>query len=242
MRLTRAVTAITFIFAAAILGGHTSYTVDIKTAEASKQTESIKAEEKKPELKKVTVKEGDSLSIIADTNNTTWVRIFNKNETIANPDAIDVGMELVIPTADEQLTDRYSAYAATVPAPAAQYVVATTATTYTTRNYSSTPVNSSSYYVGNGMWCTDYVHSRRPDVAIYSNAGYSWISSAQAAGKTTGTTPQAGAVAVTNGHVAYVESVNPDGTYVVSEMGWNYKAGNYNMRTVSPGTFGQFIY
>jgi surface antigen len=92
------------------------------------------------------------------------------------------------------------------------------------------------------MWCTDYVHSKRPDVAIYGNAGYNWISSAQAAGKTTGSTAQAGAVAVTNGHVAYVESVNPDGSYVVSEMGWNYQAGNYNKRTVAPGTFGAFIY
>ena len=64
----------------------------------------------------------------------------------------------------------------------------------------------------------------------------------KSAGKSTGTTPQAGAVAVTNGHVAYVESVNADGSYTVSEMGWNYKAGNYNKRTVRSGTFGQFIY
>jgi surface antigen len=92
------------------------------------------------------------------------------------------------------------------------------------------------------MWCTDYVHSRRPDVAVYGNAGYGWISSAQAAGKSTGSAPRAGAVAVTNGHVAYVESVNSDGSYTVSEMGWNYRAGNYNKRTVKPGTFGQFIY
>src|SRR5690606_33697735 len=101
----------------------------------------------------------------------------------------------------------------------------------TTQSYTSAPVNSSSYYVGNGMWCTDYVHSKRPDVAIYGNAGMSWIGSAQAAGKSTGSAPRAGAVAVTNGHVAYVEKVNSDGSYVVSEMGWNYQAGNYNKRT-----------
>lgn len=240
MRLTKAVMAITIIFAATMLGGHSTYAVDQKTAEASKQTDAKKAEVKKVEPKKVTVQAGDSLSSIADANGTTWVRLFNKNENIANPDVIDAGMELVVPTADEQLTDRYDQYVAT--APAAANVVATTATTYTTRSYSSAPVSSRSYYVGNGMWCTDYVHSRRPDVAIYGNAGYNWVTSAQAAGKATGSTPQAGAVAVTNGHVAYVESVNPDGSYVVSEMGWNYKAGNYNQRTVSPGTFGSFIY
>jgi surface antigen len=175
------------------------------------------------------------------------VRIFNANETLANPDVINAGDKLRIPSEDEQLPDRYSQVAAQVATQAAaqvaaQPVTATTATTYTTQGYTSAPVNSSSYYVGNGMWCTDYVHSKRPDVAIYGNAGYNWISSAQAAGKTTGSTAQAGAVAVTNGHVAYVESVNADGSYNVSEMGWNYQAGNYNTRTVSPGTFGAFIY
>ena len=218
------------------------FALDTKTAEANKQTETKQAEAKKAEPKKVMVQAGDSLSSIADANGTTWVRLFNKNDQITNPDVIDAGMELTVPTADEELTDRYSEYVASQPAPAVANVVATTATTYTTRNYSSAPVNSSSYYVGNGMWCTDYVHSRRPDVAIYGNAGYNWIGAAQAAGKSTGSTPKAGAVAVTNGHVAYVESVNADGSYVVSEMGWNYQAGNYNKRTVSPGTFGQFIY
>ena len=187
----------------------------------------------KPAVVKVVVQAGDTLSSIAEAHSTTYARLYDANSQIANPDLIDVGDEIRVPTADEQLEDRFSSYAATV---------ATTATTYTTRSYSSAPVNSSSYYVGNGMWCTDYVHSKRPDVAVYGNAGYNWLSSAQAAGKSTGSTPQAGAVAVTNGHVAYVESVNTDGSYVVSEMGWNYQAGNYNKRTVQPGAFGGFIY
>jgi len=191
----------------------------------------------------VTINEGDTLSSIADANQTTYVRIFNANESLANPDAINAGDKVRIPKDDEQLADRYSEYAASIvvaaPAPAA---ATQTASTYTTRSYSAAPVNSSSYYVGNGMWCTDYVHSKRPDVPIYGNAGYNWVSAAQANGKATGTTPQAGAVAVTNGHVAYVEGVNADGSYNVSEMGWNYQAGNYNTRTVQPGTFGAFIY
>lgn len=228
------------IFAALTFGGQPAH-AETNTTEKKAETAAKTVEAKKPEEKKVTVAAGDSLSSIADANGTTWVRIFNKNTAIANPDVIDVGMELTIPTAEEELTDRYADYAASqVAAPA--NVVAQTATTYTTRSYSSAPVNSSSYYVGNGMWCTDYVQSRRGDVGGYGNAGYNWISTAQAQGKATGTTPQAGAVAVTNGHVAYVESVNADGSYVVSEMGWNYQAGNYNKRTVSPGTFGGFIY
>ena len=184
---------------------------------------------------------GDSLASIAEKYNTTWTRIFDANESLSNPNAIDIGQKLRIPSAEEVLPDRSSAIVAAQQA-AASSTLSVRTSTVTTRSYSSKPINSSSYYVGNGMWCTDYVHSRRPDVAVYGNAGYGWISSAQAAGKSTGSAPRAGAVAVTNGHVAYVESVNSDGSYTVSEMGWNYRAGNYNKRTVRPGAFGQFIY
>lgn len=204
------------------------------------------AAEKKDEVKQpteVTVQAGDTLEKIATNHGTDYVRLYNANPQLVSPDLINEGDKIRLPKADEQLEDRFSSYQASVAAQAAAAApVRQTATTYTTRSYSSAPVNSSSYYVGNGMWCTDYVHSKRPDVAVYGNAGYNWISSAQAAGKSTGSTPQAGAVAVTNGHVAYVESVNADGSYTVSEMGWNYQAGNYNQRTVKPGTFGQFIY
>lgn len=217
-----------------------------KTSTDSKQESDKKDKEPKNDKKDVivTVAEGDSLSSIAEANGTTWTRLFDANESIANPDAINPGDKIRVPTADEQLADRTSAALAAQQTARAQAAPAPAArrSTYTTRQYTSKPVNSNSYYVGNGMWCTDYVHSRRPDVAVYGNAGYNWIGAAQRAGKSTGTAPQAGAVAVTNGHVAYVESVNTDGSYTVSEMGWNYKAGNYNKRTVRPGTFGQFIY
>lgn len=211
------------------------------TTHATEKTDVAK-NEKAPVI--VTVQEGDTLTSIADAHSMSYVQLFNANDSIANPDMIDVGDQVRIPDAAEQLPDRYgevsaqlAAAAAATPAPVAQ-----AASTVSTPTYTSAPVNSSSYYVGNGMWCTDYVHSKRPDVAIYGNAGYNWISSAQAAGKSTGTAPRAGAVAVTNGHVAYVEGVNADGSYNVSEMGWNYKAGNYNQRTVQPGEFGSFIY
>lgn len=198
---------------------------EVKTTEPEAKPE-VKAEEV------VTVQAGDTLESIAAAHNTTYVRLFNANPSIANPDMIDVGNQITIPAPEKELEDRFAQLAP----------VAATATTYTTQKYTSAPVNSSSYYVGNGMWCTDYVHSKRPDVAIYGNAGYNWIGAAQAAGKATGSTPQAGAVAVMDGHVAYVEGVNADGSYTVSEMGWNYQAGNYNQRTVQPGTFGSFIY
>ena len=178
--------------------------------------------------------------------------MYNANKSIKNPDRIDVGDKIKIPAKKDKLPNRFAQYEATqaravaatsvAPSTSSAPVVSETLHCYTTQSYSSAPVNSNSYYVGNGMWCTDYVHSKRPDVAIYGDAGYSWLSAAQADGKSTGSSPEAGAVAVMDGHVAYVENVNSDGSYVVSEMGWNYQAGNYNKRTVQPGTFGGFIY
>ena len=203
-----------------------------RPAQVTEQKAENKAE--KPAEITVTVQQGDTLEAIAMAHNTTYVRLFNANPSIVHPDMIDIGDTIIIPAEDKEVEDRFSQLA--------PVATSTSTTTYTTQRYTSAPVNAQSYYVGNGMWCTDYVHSKRPDVAIYGNAGYNWISSAQAAGKSTGSAPQAGAVAVMNGHVAYVERVNGDGSYVVSEMGWNYQAGNYNQRTVAPGTFGQFIY
>jgi surface antigen len=245
-----------------------------QTAQTDTKPETVQAEP--PAKVVVTVKAGDTLDAIAGAHGTTYVRLFNANAQIADPDIIDVGDQITIPAADEQLPDRFSqltavaapAEAATPAAAAAQAVAPAPAhcdpaTQWVradngqcldkpgvARNVAAQPVqqaaapaaSSSTRYTGNGMWCTDYVHSRRPDVPIYGNAGYGWISSAQADGKATGTVPRPGAIAVMSGHVAYVESVNGDGSYVVSEMGWMYKAGNYHIRTVQPGTFGAFIY
>lgn len=86
----------------------------------------------------VTVADGDSLSSIAETHSTTWVRLYYANDTITDPNIINPGQQLRIPAADEQLPERplpqspapalvrqsysytYSAPAAQ-PAPAASY-------------------------------------------------------------------------------------------------------------------------
>lgn len=234
MKSTILALALSASFSLVLFGGSTASAQEKKEDKPKKDKEVI-----------VVVKAGDSLSAIADKYDVTYMDLYNANKSIANPDMIDIGDKVRVPKKEEadELPDRFSEYQAKLAAtvtPQATYQPANN--TYTTQTFTSAPVNSSSYYVGNGMWCTDYVHSKRPDVAIYGNAGMSWISSAQAAGKSTGTAPKAGAVAVTNGHVAYVESVNSDGSYVVSEMGWNFQAGNYNKRTVQPGSFGGFIY
>lgn len=247
MRFNKSVMAFALVLAVTVFGGQSAYATDTKQTLDSGSDNQVQTNNNDNKQIDVTVNSGDTITAIAEAHHTTVDAILAEN-SLADANLVELGQVLKVTPGDVKLTDKYEKLAAaaeafiTPPAPVAPAVVAQTATTYTTRTYSSAPTSSSSYYVGNGMWCTDYVHSRRPDVAVYGNAGYGWISSAQAAGKSTGSTPQAGAVAVMNGHVAYVESVNSDGTYVVSEMGWNYQAGNYNKRTVTPGTFGQFIY
>jgi surface antigen len=111
---------------------------------------------------------------------------------------------------------------------------------YTGANYSVAPFTGT-YHVAAGNrfpygYCTWYVYNRRP-VPWLGNA-WEWAGQAQAAGWATGPTPKVGAIMVTRessfGHVAYVEAVNADGSWTVSEM--NFEAfGVADMRTIKPG-------
>jgi len=85
-------------------------------------------------------------------------------------------------------------------------------------------------------FCTFYVATRRY-IPWFGNAG-EWWPNARPYGYAEGPTPRAGAVMVTYesavGHVAYVESVYPDGSWQVSEMnfvGWNI----VSQRHIHPG-------
>lgn len=83
-------------------------------------------------------------------------------------------------------------------------------------------------------YCTWYVASRR-NIPWFGNAG-TWLSGARAAGFATGSTPQVGAILVTAesvyGHVALVDSVNPDGTITITEMNYSGFA-RITSRTIS---------
>ena len=86
-------------------------------------------------------------------------------------------------------------------------------------------------------YCTWYVANKR-SIPWYGNA-IEWWPNAAIYGYAEGQIPRVGAVMVTResvvyGHVAYVESVNGDGSWTVSEM--NYRAWNVvDMRTIRPG-------
>ena len=85
-------------------------------------------------------------------------------------------------------------------------------------------------------YCTWYVANKR-NIPWFGNA-IDWWPNARSYGQAEGSTPRVGAVMVTResgyGHVAYVESVNADGSWTVSEMnfiGWN----RVSTRTIRPG-------
>jgi LysM repeat protein len=88
-------------------------------------------------------------------------------------------------------------------------------------------------------WCTWYVATKR-NVTWRGDAGY-WYQNASAQGYPVGPTPKVGSIMVTweswAGHVAYVESVNADGSWVVSEMNW-IAFNVIDERTIKPGQLG----
>lgn len=112
----------------------------------------------------------------------------------------------------------------------------------------------STVYAGNRYaygYCTYYAFNKRAAAGrpIGSNWGNAttWAALASASGFAVNRTPSAGAVFQTSGgwggygHVGYVESVNPDGSILVSEMnyaGWN----RVSSRTISADQVGMFNY
>lgn len=118
----------------------------IEKANETKQTEEKPASQAKtepaaPAPVMVTVNEGDSLSTIAAAHNTTWVRLFNANEVVQNPDVITAGMQLRVPTPEEQLADRPLPQPVIVAAPTTNYSYRAPARSYSApaANYPTDP-------------------------------------------------------------------------------------------------------
>jgi hypothetical protein len=84
--------------------------------------------------------------------------------------------------------------------------------------------------------CTYYVYNRRQ--VPWQGDAWAWYGNAQAMGFQTGQTPRPGSIMVTwesgYGHVAYVESVNADGSWVVAEMNW-VAFNTVDRRLIQPG-------
>lgn len=194
------------------------------------------AEEPKPQQPEYVVKDGDSLAKIAEAHGETWQRLFNKNTNIADPNLIGAGEKIVIPAKDEQLAER--------PLPVYEPVVAYSGGGQATGSGGATRTAWSGggsagnrYYAG---YCTWYAKERRADLPNNLGNAETWASRAATQGYATGSTPRPGAVGQQGNHVVYVESVNPDGSAVVSDM--NYAGrGVVTTRTVPAGSH-QYIY
>ena len=101
---------------------------------------------------------------------------------------------------------------------------------------------SSGYTSGRNLYtsgqCTYYVFDRVGGKigSTWGNAS-NWANAAARAGYTVNNTPKAGAIMQTTqgayGHVAYVESVNSNGSVRVSEMNYGYGPGVVPSRTIS---------
>ena len=203
-----------------------------------KQTETKKVEAETPKVVTYVVQEDDSLSTIAEKHQTTWMRLWQKNTQLQHQDQLSVGETLTIPNADEVLADRPPVSPPAAPVSVSSPEVAQVTTQAPSVSYRGSG-GPNGYDVG---WCTWWVKEKRPDIGGYwGDAGYNWISAAQAAGFSTGSIPVAGAIGVQPGHVVYVESVSGSNVNI-SEMGWGYRANTVpNYRTVSASEF-TYIY
>lgn len=192
------------------------------------------------------VQKNETLIDIAQAYDTSWERIFYKNDSIENPDIIEPGTTLIIPAIDEELTNR------SLPEP--EVVAETETPRSVTRSNAlatrepvvhtaSTPAKRNVVAGNSYTWgqCTWYVKNKRPDMPNNLGNAYSWYSRAAAQGYATGSTPRVGAVAQRNNHVAFVEAVHGDGTITISEMNFGGAVGRVNHRTVAASSF-RYIY
>lgn len=196
-----------------------------------------------PVVKKHVVAENETLSKIAESYETTWTRLYDKNIQIENPNVISEGQEVVIPETTEVIEPRV----VVAPEPESNPVLNSRSTSEASKtakqsvnsSRASAPASSDGnrYVAG---YCTWYVKNRRPDLPNNLGNAITWVSRAASQGFATGSTPRVGAVGQQGNHVAYVESVNGDGTVTVSDMNWT---GLYQMttRTVPASNF-SYIY
>lgn len=96
MRLSAIVAA--SVMAATLMGAN--------GATASAATEEQTDASGRPASYNITIQPGDTLTKIGETNSTTYVRLYNANTQINDPDLIYAGETLRIPAPDEQLPDR----------------------------------------------------------------------------------------------------------------------------------------
>lgn len=201
-----------------------------------------------------TVKDGDSLDSIAEKYGT------NKDEVVAVNDlenrSINGGMQLVLPGGSLPEAERPE-YVAPVRRPtvaAASYSYTYFGSTSDRENLHTAydPVSSEG---GNPMspgqctwyaWWWRYSHGMPLPGGPTLGSARSWAATAAAAGYAVDRTPSYGAVFQTTagyyGHVGIVTGVNSDGSIIVREMNYNYRAYVVTESTIPANIVGNFYY
>lgn len=174
-----------------------------------------------------TVASGDTADSLARKYSSDKDRIIAFND--AEIQGLKVGERIVIPGASQ-------------PAP-----VVRAAVSYGFGWGGSASYGSNGYDPG---YCTWYVANKRIAAGnpLPNNLGNAstWGYLAAAYGLPTGHTPQVGAAAITStsgyGHVGYVERINPDGSFLMSEMNANWVLYQVTTRTFSAAEAANFTY
>lgn len=173
-------------------------------------------------------RQGDTTANLADRFHVDQQAIVDFNRLQIGPDyQLPIGLELAIPAGrGPDLAPASPQSRPTVSFHLGGYVVLGPGP--------RVPVATGNYFAfGN---CTYYVYNRRH--VPWQGDAWAWYGNAQRMGFATGSVPRPGSIMVTwesgYGHVAYVESVNPDGSWIVSEM--NFLAFNaVDRRLIRPG-------
>lgn len=183
----------------------------------------------------VIAKDGDTPKKIAETTNASAEEIALFNDIDLNSN-IAGGTQIIVPNGTPR-TSASSGRSRSSSAGGASY------------SFSSSFAFSSGNTYSRG-YCTWHAANRRAQIGrpIPNRMGNAirWARNAAAAGFAVDGNPRAGDVLWHRniggaGHVAFVESVNSDGSLRVSDM--NYPSwGRVTYRTVSPGEFGNYLF
>lgn len=181
-----------------------------------------------------TVQAGDTPDSIAEKYHVAKDRIVSFNDLELG--GLSPGQQIIVPGAQQSV-----ALAASTSSGASSGAVT-----------SGFAFGSSPVFGGNGYaygYCTYWAASRRAQIGrpVPNNWGNAatWADGARAMGMRVDHIPEAGAVMQVGGgwggfgHVAFVERVNPDGSWTISEMnfsGWNV----VDQRTLSAGEAGSY--
>ncbi len=192
-----------------------------------------------------TVKSGDTIESIVEKYGSNVSEVIALNDLEVS--GISEGMKIVLRNGSLPETER--------PEYVAPVRQTYTYTTYTYTYLGSTALRQNITTVGyfynlGGPYgagqCTQWAWYKRQDLPSNLGNASSWAYNAAAAGYLVDRTPSAGAVFQTGsgwyGHVGYVESVNPDGSIVVSEMNYNYQPYRVVQSTIPANMVGNFNY